>query len=104
MKDLGLVQRYLGIEFLCTPLGLLLHQRAYVQQLLQETGMSDSRIEFIPLPLGHSLTTETNSPVVDVTNYYHVVGKLIFLLHTCPNISYAVGVVSRYMSRPQHCH
>lgn len=101
MKDLGLVQRYLGIEFLRTPSGLLLHQRAYIQQFLEETGMSDSRIEYIPLPLGHSLSTETDTPAVDVTDYCHVVGKLIFLLHSRPDISYVVGVVSRYMSKPQ---
>lgn len=81
MKDLGLVQRYLGIEFLRTPSGLLLHEWAYIQQLLLETGMSDSCIEYIPLPLGHSLTTVTHTPAVDDTDYCHIVEKLIFLLH-----------------------
>lgn len=104
MKDLGLVQHYLGIEFLRTSSGLLLHLRTYIQQMLEETGMSDSRIEFIPLPLGHLLMSETNTPTVDVIDYYHIVGKLIFLLHSHPDISYAIGVVSRYMSKPQQSH
>lgn len=63
--------------------------------------MLDSRLEFVPLPLGHSLSGEKNTLAMDIMDYCHVIGKLIFLIHSCPNISYAVGVVSQFMSKPE---
>lgn len=66
--------------------------------------MLDSHPEFIPLPLDHSLSSETNTLAIDVTDYCHVVGKLIFLTHSCPDISYVVGVVSWFMSKPEQSH
>lgn len=104
MKDLQLAQKYLGIEFCRTPTGLILHQSAYCEALVEEFGMRDSRVEHIPLPEGHTLTSETGTPSVDTTEYCHAVGKLIFLTHTRPDITYAVGVVSRYMAHPQQQH
>lgn len=105
MKDLGLVHRYLGVDFVRTiDHGLFLHQQEYTEALLQESGMLDSNCEFIPLPMGHVLTSETHTPSVDLHEYCHIVGKLIFLCHTRPDIAYAVGLVSRFMHCPQRLH
>lgn len=104
MKDLGLTQNYLGIDFLHIDSSLLLHQQSYILKLLQDTGMLDLCPEYTPLPLGHTLYSNTGTLAVDVFDYCHVMGKLIFLIHLCPDISYAVGVVSRYISKPQQSH
>jgi hypothetical protein len=45
-----------------------------------------------------------NSPQVDPSHYCRIVGKLIFLTTTRPDLAYAVGTVSRYMSAPQQAH
>lgn len=45
-----------------------------------------------------------NSEPVDIHNYCSIVGKLIFLTTTKPDIAYAVSSVSRYMSNPQAAH
>jgi hypothetical protein len=41
---------------------------------------------------------------VDVTEYRGLVGCLRYLVHTCPDITYAVGYVSRFMERPTTEH
>ncbi|XP_020271007.1 uncharacterized protein LOC109846196 [Asparagus officinalis] len=41
---------------------------------------------------------------VDVTQYRRVIGCLRYLTHTRPDISYAVGIVSRYMEKPTVVH
>lgn len=54
--------------------------------------MQDSKPEyFVPLLAGHLLPSETSIPSIDVTEYYHTVGKVIFLTHTEPDIAYACG-------------
>ena len=40
----------------------------------------------------------------DKEQYQHLVGKLIYLAHTRPDIAYAVGVVSQFMHSPQVEH
>ena len=42
--------------------------------------------------------------MVDSTRYRELVGSLLYLTHTRPNISYVVGAVSRYMQEPHEPH
>lgn len=104
MKDLGPVTRYLGVQIDKLEEGYFLHQSDYTEQLLREAGMSDCRPSHIPLPEGTVLLSDMSSPHVDVTNYCCLVGKLIYLTNTRPDISYSVGVVSRFMASPQQAH
>jgi hypothetical protein len=50
------------------------------------------------------LLTDMEEEPVDPTHYPCLVGKLIHFTHSYPNISFAVGVVSRFMARPQISH
>lgn len=104
MKDLAEAQRYLGVDFTYSSQGLLLHQRNYCEALLEECGMASYRLEATPLPPGYVIMSDTNTPLIDINEYCHLVGKFIFLTHTRPDIAYAVGIVSRFMSRPQQKH
>lgn len=66
MKDLGEVQRYLGVEFDRTPAGVLfLHLSNYTQDLLSEYNMHNCWREFTPLPLGLTLHADTATPSFD---------------------------------------
>jgi hypothetical protein len=66
--------------------------------------MEDSRLEHIPLPAGILLLMDMDSPYVDQHEYCRIVGKLIFLTTTRPDLVYAVSSVSRYMAFPQQAH
>ncbi|CAM6101727.1 unnamed protein product [Calypogeia fissa] len=104
MKDLGRIQKYLGVQFKFFEEGILLHQEDYFNKLLQEHGMTDCKPSFTPLPEGMALLNETGTPDEDPVEYGHLVGELIFLTQTRPDITHAVGVVSRFMSKPQQSH
>jgi hypothetical protein len=58
----------------------------------------------IPCDLGTKLENDTNTTYVDATFYRQLVGSLNYLTLTRPDISYVVGLVSRYMSKPQQSH
>jgi hypothetical protein len=104
MTDLEPTTRYLGIEFTTLPNGIFLSQREYILEMLAATNMQDCKHENVPLPPGLQLLSDMNSEPADIHNYCTIVGKLIFLTTTRPDIAYAVNSVSRYMSNPQAAH
>lgn len=57
-----------------------------------------------PLPEGMILPKDTATPPVDATVYRMLVGKLLFLTKTRPDITHVVSVVRRFMQNPQETH
>lgn len=103
-KDLGPINRYLGVQFERTPTSLRMHQTEYALSILHQFGMDNCNPSQTPLPEGLLLPKHSDSPPVDATLYRMLVGKLLFLTKTRPDISYAVSVVSRFMQSPQDIH
>ena len=103
-NDLGPIHRYLGVQFERTPTCLHMHQTDYALSILQQFGMDNCNPSPTPLPEGLLLSKQTNTPLVDATLYRMLVGKLLFLTKTRPDISHAVSVVSRFMQEPQESH
>ena len=56
-----------------------------------------------PIDLNHKLCAESGN-LVNKKIYQRLVGRLIYLCHTRPDISYVVSVVSRYMHDPRSGH
>jgi hypothetical protein len=94
----------LGVEFHKHATGLFLSQHRYILNMLQEFGMQDSKFENKPLPPGLQLVSDKQSPSVDPTEYCRMVGKLIFLTTTRPDLAYVVGIVSQFISQPKEAH
>ena len=103
-NDLGPISRYLGVQFERSSTCLRMHQTTYVHIILHQFGIDQCAPSPTPLPEGTSLSKDSGTPSVDATLYRMLVGKLLFLTKTRPDISHAVGVVSRYMQNPQEAH
>jgi len=104
MKDLGELRYFLGIEVLRTEDGIFISQRKYILDLLAETGMADCKPAETPMVEKHGLKIEEGGKPANREQYQRLVGKLIYLAHTRPDIAYAVGVVSQFMHKPQEEH
>jgi hypothetical protein len=103
VKDLGHLHYFLGIEVAYGMQGIYLCQRKYVLDLLAETGMLGCRPAATPIEQNHRVLADSGDPV-DKYQYQRLVGRLIYLSHTRPDIAYAVSVVSRYMHDPRSGH
>ena len=103
VKDLGQLRYFLGIEVACAPEGIVLSQRKYVLDLLTETGMLGCKPAVSPIDVKIKISAEVGEQV-DRESYQRLVGRLIYLTHTRPDISFAVSVVSRYMHDPRKGH
>jgi hypothetical protein len=76
--------------------GIVLSQSKYVLDLLTETSMLGCRLAASPIDQKYKLSAEAREPVGH-ERYQRLVGQLIYLSYTRPDISFAVSTVSRYM-------
>ncbi|RVW94373.1 Retrovirus-related Pol polyprotein from transposon RE1 [Vitis vinifera] len=104
MKDLGPLKYFLGIEVSRSSEGIFLSQRKYALDLLQETGMSGCQPVNTPIEEGLKLCVEPNQVSTDKGRYQRLVGRLMYLAHTRPDLAYALSVVSQYMHNPGEQH
>ena len=100
LKDLIVVSYFLGIEVWETYNGLLLSQRKYALDLLQETGKLGAKPACSPVST--SLSHKDDEEIYEDKQWYQrLVGRLIYLTITRPDISYVVGQVSQHMHQPK---
>ena len=98
MTNLGSIKQYLGVFFEIISLGIFLYQQEYVQSILTNFGMTSYGPTKVSMPKGTILITDMLSLFVDSTCYSKLVGKLIFLTITIPDLTYLVNRVSSYMA------
>ncbi|GJR19898.1 uncharacterized mitochondrial protein-like protein [Tanacetum coccineum] len=104
MLDLGELTYYLGIEVSQGKDYVEIKQERYAMKILKEAGMEDCNATLCPMEPGLKLSKAEDEPEVEATQYRKVVGCLCYLLHTRPNLTYSVGVVSRYMQSLRESH
>jgi hypothetical protein len=104
MTDLGFLHYFLGLQVLQTNEGILLSQSKYACDLLRRFHMDDCKSSPSPFQSGVKLVATCSSLEVDATLYRQLVGSLLYLTHTCPDLSFLVGLVSRYMQTPHEIH
>lgn len=103
-KDLGLLKYFLGIEVTSTDDGTILSQRRYVLDLLAEVGLLDCKPISTPMDPKVNLYDPNSPDYLDSRRYRTIVGKLLYLTVTRPDISFAVGRVSQFMEKPKKVH
>ena len=100
MKDLGPLKCFLRIEVSRSSEGIFLSKRKYTLDLLQETGMSGCQLVDTLIEEDLKLCVEPNQVSTDKERYQRLVGRLMYLAHTRPDLAYALSVVSQYMHNP----
>ncbi|RDY07758.1 putative mitochondrial protein, partial [Mucuna pruriens] len=98
MKDLEKLKYFLGIEVTYSKQGIFISQRKYVLDLLTKTGKLGCKTSGVPIKQNHRIGCE-GSPTIE-----KLVGKLIYLSHTRPDIAYVVSVVIQFMHDPRERH
>ncbi|RVW82418.1 Retrovirus-related Pol polyprotein from transposon TNT 1-94 [Vitis vinifera] len=104
IKDLGNLKYFLGMEIARSKKGIAVSQRKYVLDLLNETGMLGCKPAETPMDTTIKLEESDGSAPVDKGRYQRLVGKLIYLSHTKPDIGFSVSVVSQFMNNPTEKH
>ncbi|BBG98714.1 ADP glucose pyrophosphorylase large subunit 1, partial [Prunus dulcis] len=105
MSDLGRMKYFLGVEVVQNSDGIFICQRKYAKEVLERFGMERSNPVNNPIVPGCKLSKSGGGAVnVDATEYKQLVGSLLYLTATRPDLMYAVGLISRYMEKPTEMH
>ena len=104
VKDLGELKYFLAMEIARSKAGIVVSQRKYVLDLLQETGMSACKPADTPIDPNIKLGGIQDGIPVNIQQYQRLVGRLIYLAHTRPDIAFAVSLVSQFMHSPYEQH
>ncbi|KAJ4749494.1 Retroelement pol polyprotein-like [Rhynchospora pubera] len=104
MKDLGLLKYFLGIEMARGSTGLFLSQRKYTLDILAECGLLGAKPAQTPIEQNHNLSKATGVVMLDPEKYRRLIGRLIYLTFTRPELCYAVHVLAQFMQAPLQTH
>jgi hypothetical protein len=103
MSDLGHLRYFLRIKIF-TPEGFFLSQEKYIQDLLDRASLTDHRTAETPMELNIHLVATDGEPLEDHTRYRRIVGSLVYLGVTRPDILYSVHILSQLVSAPTQIH
>ena len=93
MKDLGMRHYFLGMEVWQSTDGIFLGQGKYVVEILKRFGMMDYKALATPMASNLNLLSDDSSKSVDATMYHQVIGSLMYLTNTRPDIFFAVNTL-----------
>ncbi|KAD3067313.1 hypothetical protein E3N88_35193 [Mikania micrantha] len=104
MSALSELKTFLGLQVKQTPHGTFIHQSKYVKDLLNKFDMNDCKIISTPMATSPGICSDDNGEPVDQTLYRCMIGSLMYLTASRPDIMYATCVCARYQSAPKQSH
>lgn len=104
MKDLGDLSYFMGMEFTRSNQGIFISQRKYALHLLKEHGVDKQKSLKLPLDTHMKLDTLKGTPLSNPEPYTRLVGQLIYLTISRPDITFSVQLLSQFMEAPTFIH
>ncbi|KAL0461337.1 UNVERIFIED_CONTAM: Retrovirus-related Pol polyprotein from transposon RE1 [Sesamum latifolium] len=84
--------------------GTLITQHKYIRDIIHDAGLTDCKPASTPLPIGLKLSAQHSDPLPDPGSYRRLVGRLLYLSFTRPDISFGAQQLSQFVHQPGQPH
>jgi hypothetical protein len=100
MTNLGNLHYYLGIEVTQNPKYIFISKNNYIGEFLNKFDTIECNPLSTPMEQNMKLTSKEENEFEDANKHIQLMGSLIYLTTTRPDISFIVGILSRIMQKP----
>jgi hypothetical protein len=104
MSMIGELSFFLGLQITQRSKGMFISQEKYLREMLKRFQMEDSKHVGTPMVTGCKLSKDDDSLDVDQSSYRSMIGNLLYIRTSHPDIMHVVGMVGRYQSTPKQSH
>jgi hypothetical protein len=104
MKDLGLMHYFLGLGVWQSLERIFLNQGKYAFEILKRFVMLECKSMNTPMETKLKLLVDTSLELIDATLYRQIIGSLMYLTNTRPDIFFFVNTLSQFLVEPRHVH
>ena len=103
MKHLGMMHYFLSMEVWQNADGISLGQGKYAVEILNRFGMMEYKAIATPMASNLKLLNDASSESLDATMYHQMIGSLMYLANTRPNICFCCEHVEPILDRSEKC-
>jgi hypothetical protein len=104
MYMIGELSFFLGLQITQRSEGMFISQEKYLREILKRFQIEDSKPMGTPMVIGCKLSKDDDSPDVDQSSYRSMIGNLLYITTSHPNIMHVVGMVGTFQSAPKQSH
>ena len=104
MSMMGKLNFFLGLQIKQTKLGIFVHQSKYCKELLKKFEMDGCKAINTPMGSNTYMDKDEAGKPIDITKYRGMIGSLLYLTASRPDIMFSVCLCARYQSCPKESH
>lgn len=104
MRLMGELTYFLGFQIKQLNDGIFISQSTYAKDLGKKFGLEDGKCTRTPMSTSVKIAKDFKGVSVDPTLYRSMIGSLLYLTASRPDIAFSVGVCARYQSEPKESH
>ena len=104
MSMMGELNFFLGLQIKQQKNGIFISQSKYIKDLLQKFDLANAKSMKTPMSTSIKMDKDESGKDVDITKYRGMIGSLLYLTASRPDILFSVGLCARYQSCPKESH
>jgi hypothetical protein len=101
---MGELTFFLGIQVKQTKQGTFVHQAKYTKDLMKKFNMAELKLVSTPMSSAALLGPDEDGEAVDQRENRNMIGSLLYLIATRPDIRFTVGLCSCFQASPCSSH
>ncbi|GJY29564.1 retrovirus-related pol polyprotein from transposon TNT 1-94 [Tanacetum coccineum] len=104
MSMMGELNFFIGLQIKQIEDGIFFNQSKYIKEILKKFGLEESKPMKTPMSSDMKLTKDEECELVDSTKYQGMIGSLLYLMASRPDIMFSLCLCARFQEDPKTSH